>query len=291
MKRYLIILAFVGCLSLPASAQWTVVQSFLGPRTTSCGGLSSQTLTCTIGPLATATSGCLTSTCQAIAAGDPLTLLFGSGGDYENGTQQLITSVSDCVTLTSGNCATSLNTWVLHQAGGITQCPAYVTGNNNTFQTDCATVDPSASGGVVGGALYIAFTRNNDGGESLGFTYNAAFVELNNPGGAKLDSVASYSDTVSGTSHVMVATTVTGTDAIIQFMDGNPASVSSPYTFASDAGHQAVETAVNQTSGSAPTQTGSLSNPMAGSAVAWTYTGAVAGSSLSGVSLSGAKVQ
>ena len=288
MKRHLIILALLASLSLPAWAQWTVVQSFLGPRTTSCGGLSSQTLTCTIGPLATATSGCLTSTCQAIATGDPLTLLFGSGGDYESGTQQMLTSVSDCVTLTSGNCASSLNTWVIQH--GSPGCPAYVTGNNNTFQSDCATVDPSASGGVVGGALYITFTRNNDGGESLGFTYNAAFVELNNPGGAKLDSVASYSDTVSGTSHVMVATTVTGTDAILQFMDGNPASVSSPYTFASDAGHQAVETAVNQTSGAAPTQTGSLSNPMAGSAVAWTY-GSIPGSTINGGTHKGDTIQ
>jgi hypothetical protein len=200
--------------------------------------------------------------------------MFGSGGDYESGTQQLITSVSDCVTLTSGNCATSLNTWVIQH--GSPGCPAYVTESSNTFQTDCAIVDPSASGGVVGGALYITFTRNNDGGEALGFTWNGAFVELNNPGGAELDSIANESDLTLTKTHIMVATTVTGaSDAIVQMMDGNPASVSAPYVFYDDLGHQAVEYALNQTSGAAPTQTGILVNAMAGSAVAWKATGAV----------------
>jgi hypothetical protein len=210
--------------------------------------------------------------------------MFGMGGDYESGTQAVLTSVSDCVTLTSGNCATSLNTWVLHQAGGTTQCPAYATGNSNTFMTDCATVDPSSSGGVVGGALYITFTRSNDGGEALGFTYNGGFTELNNPGGAHIDSIASDSDDTISTTHVGVATTVTATDAVIEMVDWFPGSVSSPYTLNTDAGHQGLEYALNITSGAAPTQTtSSNAGVMAGSAVAWTYGSAAA----SGINVSG----
>ncbi len=269
---------FTVFLTATAHAQWNIVQEFLAPRTTSCGGLGSTTLTCTIGPFATATSGCLSTSCQAIVANHPSTLMFGMGGDYESGTQAVLTSVSDCVTLTSGNCATSLNTWVIQS-----NCSAYVTANSNTFMADCATVDPSSPGGVVGGALYITAVRSSDGGESLGFTWNLGFIELNNPGGAHIDSVASDSDDTISTTHVMTATTVTGTDAIIQFVDGDPASVSSPYTLNTDAGHQGLEYALNITSGAAPTQTGSLSNPMAGNAVAWTYGSAAA----SGINVSG----
>lgn len=291
MKQYLIILALIVT-GIPASAQWSVVQEYLLPRTDACGGLGSTTTVCTIGPFTTGQTGCLSSTCQAIQSGDPLTLQFGTSGDSSGCTEQTLVSVYDCTSSGGCNASNTLNTWVLHQ--GSPGCPTFQN-VDDMDNTDCATVDPSSSGGVVGGATYITFTRSSDGAcASLGTTYNGGFVELNNPGGAKLDSVASDVQTTLEDVHVMTATTVTGTDAIIQGLSSFAIeSVSSPYTLQTDTGHQSLEVAVNITTGAAPTQTSLSAWPMVGSAVAWTY-GAVTSSqnvSLSNFTLSNGKSQ
>ena len=87
-------------------------------------------------------------------------------------------------------------------------------------------------------------------------------------GAAHVDSVANAHVDTGQSTYGMVGTTVTGNDAIVQFISDGPTGISSPYTAFTSA-HFGYAYALDITDGTAPTWTSGGLSPAAGSAVAW----------------------
>jgi hypothetical protein len=229
-------LCFLGIAVLSFSpsawATWTVVQH----AGTILGGCTQSSNTCSISVSST-------------GSGNVIVVGF-SAGSITIPAQEKISSVSGGGTYT-------------HPAG----CAGYdsVAGRF----TDCAYTLSSTSG-----ATSITVTRNS----TSGVNWYISVTELSfTSGPVSVDAIGVVDDTTAGTSQPGVGLTLGGSnDAIVQIINGgaNETSISSPtgasYSYSNFADHAGFATAINTTTGAAPTWNSVGSLRAAGSAIAIT---------------------
>jgi hypothetical protein len=199
-------------------------------------------------------------------------------GDHFDGVtvQHTLTSVSDCVTLTSNTCGSSINTWVL--PGSPVQ--AYTTATGVTQAQDAAYVLSSTSG-----ANFIYACRSAESGSTNRWALTLFEVAASS-GTIVLDTLAESNDGGnSGTVHSITESLITGTnDFIVQGFTGpGPnVTVTAPYYNTIAFQHLAYSIALNVSNGTAPTWTGTANSTAAGNALAFTNS-PPSGPSISGI--------
>jgi hypothetical protein len=241
MKKYLLVVCLL--VASAKAATWSKVQMTTFDR-----------FKCDV-----ATDSCSIAV-AAIGSGNQLNLLFADNYDPISNPQRTLTSVYDCATCPC-NAGNTINNWVLHHSVG-DDTRGYSPGGNITSSTDIATVASS-----VPGAVCITFTRS---GHSSNERYGGELIELSTTvGAAHVESAASAAQTSTSFTHIMVATTVTGNDAIVQVICDAPSSISSPYNTFYSTAHFGYALALNTNDGTAPTWVSGSNDSAAGSAVAW----------------------